>query len=100
MPVARRGLAGLSYADVAARVTGAWAYDWTHDPFARGAYSYARPGGADALRELGQPLAGTLFFAGEATAADGNTGTVHGALLSGQRAAREVLAALDQREGR
>jgi monoamine oxidase len=35
-------------------------------------------------------VAGTLFFAGEATATD--LGTVHGALASGVRAAEEILA--------
>jgi monoamine oxidase len=35
---------------------------------------------------------GTLFFAGEATNTEGEEGTVHGALETGWRAAREVLA--------
>jgi monoamine oxidase len=34
---------------------------------------------------------GTLFFAGEATAMDGQMGTVFGALESGLRAAKEIL---------
>jgi monoamine oxidase len=33
----------------------------------------------------------TLFFAGEATDVTGNTGTVHGAIASGQRAAVEII---------
>jgi monoamine oxidase len=69
-------------------------HDWARDPYARGAYSYARVGGADAAGHLAQPLAETLFFAGEATAGGGNTGTVHGAIASGERAARVVLASL------
>lgn len=88
---------GRDAADVRAELLDAHTHDWTDDPFARGAYSYARVGGADAGALLAAPLDDTLFFAGEATAADGNTGTVHGALASGQRAAREVLAALDRR---
>jgi monoamine oxidase len=87
-------LAGLTYDAVARRVTAAWAYDWRADPLARGAYSFARPGGADALPALGRPLADTLFFAGEATVGDGLHGTVEGALASGCRAADEVRAAL------
>jgi monoamine oxidase len=90
-------LAGLAYDDVARRLTGAWAYDWTHDPLARGAYSFARPGGADAPAALGRPLDGTLFFAGEATATEGLHGTVEGALASGERAAAEAHAALGER---
>jgi len=34
----------------------------------------------------------TLFFAGEATDATGHNGTVHGAIASGRRVVREILA--------
>lgn len=68
--------------------------NWSADPFARGAYSYVRVGGIEAPRRLGEPVADTLFFAGEATDMAGHTGTVHGALASGLRAAGEVAAAL------
>ena len=88
---------GREPAGVRAELVDVHTHDWSGDPFARGAYSYARVGGADAGAVLARPLDDTLFFAGEATAAGGNTGTVHGALESGQRAAREVLAALDRR---
>jgi monoamine oxidase len=66
-------------------------HNWSADPFARGAYSYVRAGGVEAPRRLGAPVADTLFFAGEATDVDGHTGTVHGALASGDRVAGEVL---------
>lgn len=66
--------------------------DWAKDPFARGAYSYVLVDGEGAREALAAPLAGTLFFAGEATSAD-DSGTVAGALASGQRAARELLKA-------
>jgi hypothetical protein len=42
---------------------------------------------------LAEPLAATLFFAGEAADTHGEAGTVAGALHSGRRAAREVLDA-------
>jgi monoamine oxidase len=74
-------------------VAGAYHHDWLGDPFARGAYSYAGVGGRRAGAELGAPLEGTLFFAGEATQSDGRNATVHGAIASGVRAATEVLAA-------
>jgi len=64
--------------------------EWRRDPFSRGAYSYARVGGADAAKHLRRPLAGRLFFAGEATA-QGQTGTVAGAIASGRRVAGEIL---------
>ncbi|PYS62239.1 MAG: hypothetical protein DMF76_09250 [Acidobacteria bacterium] len=64
-------------------------HDWRHDPFSRGAYSYVPVNGLDAQKILSQPIDNRLFFAGEATAV-GHIGTVHGAIQSGQRAAREV----------
>lgn len=67
-------------------------HDWSADPFARGAYTYPGVGGIKAAQTLSEPLAGTLFFAGEATDFEGANGTVHGAIESGYRAAREFLA--------
>jgi len=75
-------------------VESTWLHDWEHDPFARGAYSYARVGGAEAPWKLAQPIDGTLFFAGEATDPEGRTGTVDSAIATGRRAARQVLRAL------
>lgn len=72
----------------------AYVHDWQADPFARGAYSYVTVGGMNAPGALGRPVEATLFFAGEATDTLGYTGTVHGAILSGQRAAEEVLKTL------
>jgi monoamine oxidase len=66
-------------------------HDWQADPFARGAYSYVTVGGLWAQRALAQPVAGTLFFAGEATHWEGHFATVHGAIASGRRAAQEAL---------
>ena len=66
-------------------------HDWQADPFARGGYSYVKVGGTGAREELAAPLAETLFFAGEATDTE-QSGTVGGALASGLRAAREVIA--------
>lgn len=68
--------------------------DWKADPFSRGAYSYVRVGGQGAREVLAAPLEDTLFFAGEATNTEGESGTVGGALQTGQRAAREVLRSL------
>jgi monoamine oxidase len=70
---------------------GGFSHDWQTDPFSRGAYSYAAVGGSDAGDELGAPLEGTLFIAGEATESDGQNATVHGAIASAQRVAKEVL---------
>jgi monoamine oxidase len=67
-------------------------HDWQADPYARGGYSYVRVGGTGAREELAAPLEETLHFAGEATDVE-QSGTVGGALASGIRAAREILAA-------
>jgi monoamine oxidase len=68
-----------------------YVHDWQADPFSRGAYSYAVVGGENAANELAAPLQETLFFAGEATDYTGHNGTVHGAMRSGTRAARELM---------
>jgi monoamine oxidase len=66
--------------------------DWAIDPAYCGAYAYALPGHAGARAMLGTPLAeGRLVFAGEAVRTDGLAGTVGGAYLSGQDAARGVI---------
>jgi len=71
----------------------AYFHDWRDDPFARGAYSYTLVGGRNAREALGAPVGDTLFFAGEATDSQGEHATVAGALQSGIRAARQLLAA-------
>lgn len=72
----------------------AYVADWTAEPFVRGLYSF--PLAQTELRHreaLAAPLGGRLFFAGEATDLAGHSGTVHGAIESGRRAAREILGA-------
>jgi monoamine oxidase len=66
-------------------------HDWISDPFSRGAYSYSRVGGDDAPARLARPVEGTLFFAGEAADPEGRTGTVHGAIATGRRAAEQAI---------
>jgi monoamine oxidase len=67
-----------------------YTHNWHRDRFSAGAYSYIPVGGVDAEAQLGRPLDDTLFFAGEATNSDGHFGTVHGAIATGLRAAREI----------
>lgn len=69
----------------------AYTHNWQTDPHSRGAYSYVASGGSGVQLELAMPLKETLFFAGEATNFQGHHGTVHGAIASGYRAAREIL---------
>lgn len=81
----------MSSKDLSTRVERGFAHDWQSDPFACGAYSYVAVGGAGAERELAKPLSETLFFAGEASNCEGHNGTVHGAMATGARAAKEIL---------
>ncbi|MDB4915645.1 MAG: amine oxidase [Gemmatimonadetes bacterium] len=73
------------------RVCAIFHHDWINDPFARGAYSYAQVGGHRASVRLGKAVQDTVWFAGEAADKEGRTGTVHGAIASGLRAAREII---------
>ena len=92
--VAGRVLQGLAAArgrrmpePVAVRIT-----RWGSDPFASGSYSYLPVGTSGGIRrQLSKPVAGKLFFAGEATH-QADPSTVHGAYWSGMRAAGEALA--------
>jgi monoamine oxidase len=63
---------------------------WDADPWIRGAYCYAVPGQSQARDRLAEPLAGGhLMFAGEACNVP-YAGTLAGAWISGQAAARAV----------
>lgn len=74
------------------RQTVAWYFhDWHADPWSRGAYSYTPAGALPARAAMAAPVEDTLYFAGEATETEGHSGTVHGAIASGRRAARQML---------
>lgn len=73
--------------------TGASSTAWRSDPFAKGSYSFLSVGTDPSEREaLAAGLKSRLFFAGEATSTQ-YPATVHGAYLSGERAARQVIDA-------
>ncbi|MFZ7089165.1 flavin monoamine oxidase family protein [Curtobacterium sp. RRHDQ10] len=64
---------------------------WGQDPYSMGSYSYLGVGATTGDPDLvAEPIDGVLHLAGEATFAE-EPATVHGALLSGHRAARRVL---------
>ena len=69
---------------------------WGADPWVKGAYSASLPGKHSQREALRQPLDDRLYFAGEATS-DQFWATVHGAYLSGIRAANEATDNLSQR---
>ena len=66
---------------------------WASDPFSLGSYSFNALGCKPKMRtDLAQSLDGRVLFAGEATSRK-YFGTVHGAYLSGIRAAHEITGA-------
>ncbi|MGA8743024.1 MAG: NAD(P)/FAD-dependent oxidoreductase [Terracidiphilus sp.] len=68
-------------------------HDWQTDPLSCGAYSYVPAGALDAVLTMATPVKQTLYFAGEHTDTTGHWGTVHAAMRSGLRAAKQVLSA-------
>lgn len=64
--------------------------DWEADPFARSGYAGFPRGSEDAPLVWAEPIAETIFFAGEATRLH-DAGTVHGALASGYEAAGALM---------
>lgn len=74
-------------------VRAARASTWGTTPWIWGGYAAMTPGGGDPRAELAAPLAGRLFFAGEATHPYFFS-TAHGAWESGLRAAAEAGSAL------
>jgi monoamine oxidase len=71
---------------------------WRSDPYALGSYSFNAVGSSNADREaLAKPEGARLHFAGEALSTL-YPGTVHGALLSGRRAATNLLESLTRHD--
>jgi monoamine oxidase len=67
---------------------------WHSDEFSRGSYSYIASGSSFSdYRTLARSIDNQIFFAGEATHAR-YPGTVHGAYLSGERAAKEIMQSM------
>jgi len=86
---------GRYFGSAATRPDGYIEHDWTADPWTRGCYGAHFPPGT--WTQFGPALcrpAGLLHWAGTETATQWS-GYMDGAVQSGQRAAREVLAALN-----
>jgi monoamine oxidase len=82
---------GVPATTLAARLRAAYSYDWTSDPFSRGAYSYGGIGAIPARKLLRCSVSDTLFLTGEALADEGRNATVPGALQSGLQTAGSLL---------
>lgn len=84
-------LTGLLGSTFSQRVKPIHIHRWAADPFARGSYSYARPGMADCRTKLAASVNNRLFFAGEACS-PGDFSTAHGGWITGVVAAERVLS--------
>lgn len=87
-------ISGKSVASLNKLMLSAHFHNWDSDPYSMGAYTYVGVEGLEKSKRLAKPFGNTLVFAGEATAAGSAMATVHGALQSGERAARQIIALL------
>jgi monoamine oxidase len=85
-------LVGVLGSEFAKRLKPIRVHCWGTDPYARGAYSFARPGYADRRAVLAEPVDSRLFFAGEACSLH-DFSTAHGGYFTGVAAAEAVIAA-------
>lgn len=76
--------------DIARGLVAAAAANWAHDPFARGAYSWATPQ-TRAAQEILARADGPVLFSGEALYRGRDMGTVEAALASGLETAGLIL---------
>ncbi|RZK98559.1 MAG: FAD-dependent oxidoreductase, partial [Hymenobacter sp.] len=75
-----------------AQLCASYVRNWGAEAYAYGAYSYPTVGAPAARAVLAAPVANTLFWAGEGLYEGPAGGTVEAALISGQQAARALLA--------
>ena len=66
-------------------------FNWRKETYLHGAYSYSKPGTANAREILRQPFEDTLYLAGEAFYAGDSPGTVEAALVSGKEIANKII---------
>ncbi len=64
--------------------------NWSADPLARGAYSYAKVGKHKSRRKIAKPISNRLFFAGEVCVPKWATQAT-AAYISGQNAAKQAI---------
>lgn len=79
-----------------ARLVASQSVQWENDPWARGAYAVFGPSFPCGGRRLLALPAGRIFFAGEHTSAKWQ-GYMNGAVVSGQRAAEEIVTLFSSR---
>ena len=84
-------LKSLLGSDVARHLADPLTTSWASDPFSRGAYSAATAGLGHLRPRLADPFDERIFLAGEHCSPDFYS-TVHGAWMSGERAAEGAMA--------
>lgn len=87
---------GLGAVHLQQNLIKAHCYNWSADEEVCGAYSYAVVGGADAAKQLQEPVEKTIFFAGEGLHQGPEIGTVEGALVNGRETAYRLIASFDR----
>lgn len=65
---------------------------WPADPWIKGSYAYYKVGGFTTFAGVESKRQGNVHMAGEHTEPYGNKGLMNGAVASGERAAKEILA--------
>ncbi len=70
------------------------------DPYSCGAYSFEVVGGDEAKKVLLQPVAQTVFFAGEGLYSGPEIGTVNAALVMGRDMAHQMVASFKKQNGK
>ena len=105
---AAEALAQQSDGEIAAKIEATWVQSigvaalgsitaheikhWSKEPGIRGGFSHLKPGSdAGARATLAEAVNGKLYFAGEACHTGNKSGTLHGALESGSRAAADII---------
>ena len=88
---ALEGLKSLLGSDIVDHLADPMITGWNGDPFSMGAYSAASPGQAHLRDRLAEPFDDQLFLAGEHCSLNYYS-TVHGAWMTGERAADWALA--------
>ena len=81
---------GLTTEALRKRLKGHYIFDWATDPFTGGAYTYTLAASPSARQSWAEPVAGTLYFAGEACHSGTMIGTVEAAVLSAETAAGQM----------
>lgn len=66
-------------------------FDWSKQEYIKGATSYPLVSGTGAAAAMATPVQNRIFWAGEATAHNGNSATVQGAMESSKRATIELF---------